>query len=152
MGFSHVQDALAIYAVVDHQQLFSLGQGRRHHRLDCQSARATQHHRRIATRGKGLQQLGADGDEQGRELLLTVAQVSAQQGLLHAGRDVHRTRIEQDVWAHKKWRMAYSLWQELYAHLAGCDCPTGVGSIERPEGASHTPISQDATTRLDWAV
>src|SRR5947199_1661485 len=31
------------------------------------------------------------------------------------------------------WPIAYGLWQELYAHLAGCDCPTGLGSIERTQ-------------------
>ncbi len=43
--------------------------------------------------------------------------------------------------AYGLWLMAYGLWQELYAHLAGCDCPTGLGSIERPKGASYMPYA-----------
>jgi hypothetical protein len=98
VDFRDAPDALAVDAVLDHQQARVAAQQGRQHRFQRGGAGTTQQHGRP---GRGVaavnvQQAAAHAVLQLEKLGLAMAQVGAHRGLAHGLAEAHGSRVEQD--------------------------------------------------------
>jgi hypothetical protein len=100
----HRCDAIPVDPVTHDQQLAPRADRRRDGGFERQRARTGQHDRGMLAAGrKGSTEAFPDRGDQGRELGLAVAEITAQQRITHTRRDVDGTRIQQNVLFRHRW-------------------------------------------------
>ena len=153
-GSRHGGDALAVYAVGDHDQAAALGEDTCHRHLERRRTRAREENRREASRRReGREESCPDAGEQLLAFRLAMAEVAPRERRRDACRDVHRPGVEQDHRATPRVRRSRDVISSGACGTRGPGGPGGPSAMRTsrkagPSRVRNSPARSERAARL----